>query len=206
MNATLSTTAWVLHDLGLATSVGGAVFGKAGLRRAVGSESQQDGRGEIIQEAWKQFTPINLLSHLSVGATWLIGRSMLSGREVKRSARNLVVAKDALTAVYLLSGLASTATGYGASQLRKGDQSSSGSSMSGMSGSSSAGSGASSVIEKMGIGQGNEAEVSQKLQRVSATLGTVNLVAGAAVLGITAVLAMQAGRSPRWSFVSRFLP
>jgi hypothetical protein len=191
MNATLSTTAWVLHDLGLATSVGGTVFGKAGLRRAAGDTSMQNGHGEIISEAWKRFTPINLLSHLSVGVTWLIGRSMLSGREVKRSARNLVLAKDALTGVYLLSGLASTATGYGANQLRKGNESSGA---------------ASSVIQEMGVGEGNKAELSQQLQRASTMLGTVNLVAGAALLGITAVLAMQAGRSPRWSFVSRFLP
>ncbi|HMI87651.1 MAG TPA: hypothetical protein VK550_26375 [Polyangiaceae bacterium] len=189
MNATLSTTAWVLHDLGLATSVGGAVFGKAGLRRAAGSDMEQDGRGEIISEAWKNFTPINLLSHLSVGVTWLIGRSMLSGREVKRSARNLVLAKDALTGVYLVSGLASTAAGYGANQLRKAQDSSS-----------------SSVIEDMGVGEGDKAELSQRLQRASSILGTANLLAGAALLGITAVLAMQAGRSPRWSFVSRFLP
>jgi hypothetical protein len=188
MNATLSTTAWVLHDLGLATSVGGAVFGKAGLRPAAGASDMQNGRGEMITEAWKRFTPINLLSHLSVGATWLIGRSMLSGNEVRRSARNLVLAKDALTGVYLFSGLASTAAGYGASQLRK----------------SSSGSG--SIIEDVGVGEGNKDELSQKLQRTSSVLGTVNLVAGAALLGITAVLAMQAGRSPRWSLVSRFLP
>jgi hypothetical protein len=188
MNATLSTTAWVLHDLGLATSVGGTLFGKAGLRRATGSQ-MQDGRGEIISEAWKQFTPINLLSHLSVGVTWLIGRSMLSGREVKRSARNLVLAKDALTGVYLVSGLASTAAGYGASQLRQGNEST-----------------GSSVIQDMGGDEANKAELSHRLQRASAVLGTANLVAGAALLGITAVLAMQAGRSPRWSFVSRFLP
>lgn len=191
MNATLSTTAWVLHDLGLATSVGGAVFGKAGLRRAANLAPMQNGRAEIIDEAWKRFTPINLISHLSVGATWLIGRSMLSGREVKRSARKLVLAKDALTGVYLVSGLGSTLAGYGASQLRKRNES------------SGAGS---SVIQDMSMDEGNHGEISQRLQRASTVLGTANLVAGAALLGITAVLAMQAGRSPRWSLVSRLLP
>jgi len=190
MNATLSTTAWVLHDLGLATSVGGAVFGKAGLRPAANSaRMQQNGRGEIIGEAWKRFTPINLLSHLSVGVTWLIGRSMLSGREVKRSARKLVLTKDAITGVYLASGLASTITGYAANQLHKGDETS-----------------GSSVIEETGLDEGDKTELTRRLERASAMLGTVNLVAGAALLGITAVLAMQAGRSPRWSVVSRFLP
>jgi hypothetical protein len=189
MNATLSTTAWVLHDLGLATSVGGTLFGKAGLRRARHTNGSLDGGGEIINEAWKQFTPINLLSHLSVGVTWLIGRSFLSGREVHKSARNLVLAKDALTGVYLVSGLASTAAGYGASQLRKEDESS-----------------ISSAMESVGVDTENKPELSRNLQRASTVLGTVNLVAGAALLGITAILAMQAGRSARWSFVSRFLP
>ena len=189
MNATLSTTAWVLHDLGLATSVGGTLFGKAGLRPARDSMPTQNGHSEIISEAWKRFTPINLLSHLSVGVTWLIGRSVLSGREVKRSARKLVLAKDALTGVYLVSGLASTAAGYGASQLRQGNESS-----------------RSSIIEKVGIGKEDPSELSRKLQRASTALGTANLLAGAALLGITAVLAMQAGKSARWSLVSRFLP
>jgi hypothetical protein len=189
MNATLSTTAWVLHDLGLATSVGGAVFGKAGLLRAADSQPSLDGNREIIREAWKKFTPINLLSHLSVGVTWLIGRSVLSGREVTGSTRNLVLVKDALTGVYMLSGLGAAAAGYGVSELRKGSDSS-----------------VSSVIEDVGVNQENGPELSQKLQRASTVLGTVNLVAGAALLGITAVLAMQAGRSAKWSFVSHFLP
>ena len=188
MNATLSTTAWVLHDLGLATSVGGAVFGKAGLRRGLDETRSENGRGEIVQQAWKKFTPINLLSHLAVGATWLVGRSVLSGREIGRSTHRLVIAKDALTGIYLASGLASVAAGYGVSEVRKegGDAS------------------VASIAE--GVGDGNKAELSQKLQRASTVLGTINLVAGAALLGLTAALAMQAGRSTKWSLVSRLLP
>ena len=189
MNATLSTTAWVLHDLGLATSVGGAVFGKAGLRRATRSLGSSNGRGEIIGEAWKNFTPINLLSHLSVGVTWLIGRSFLSGREVRKSARKLVIVKDALTGVYLVSGLASTVAGYCASKLREEKETS-----------------VSSVIEDTGLDEESKPELSRKLERGSTLLGTTNLIAGATLLGITAVLAMQAGRSAKWSFVSHFLP
>jgi hypothetical protein len=189
MNATLSTTAWVLHDLGLATSVGGAVFGKAGLHRGLDETLNENGRGEIVQQAWKNFTPINLLSHLAVGATWLVGRSALSGREISRSTHRLVIAKDALTGIYLATGLASTAAGYAVSELRKGGDSS-----------------VTSIAEGVGVNDGNTAELSRKLQRVSAVLGTTNLLAGAALLGLTAVLAMQAGRSTKWSLVSRFLP
>jgi hypothetical protein len=188
MNATLSTTAWVLHDLGLATSVGGAVFGKAGLRRGLNG-AEQDGRGEIVERAWKQFTPINLLSHLSVGVTWLIGRSFLSGRQIGKSTHRLVIAKDALTGVYLASGLAAVAAGYGVSELRKGKDSS-----------------VTSLVEKVGTGDGNAADLSRKLQRASAVLGTTNLIAGASLLGLTAVLAMHAGKSTKWSLVSRLLP
>ena len=188
MNATLSTTAWVLHDLGLATSVGGTVFGKAGLRRGLNGTGQ-DGRGEIMQRAWQQFTPINLLSHLSVGVTWLIGRSVLSGREIGKSTHRLVLAKDALTGVYLASGLAAAAAGYGVSELRKGKESP-----------------IASLVEKAGTEDGNTADLSRKLQRASTVLGTTNLVAGAALLGLTAVLAMQAGRSTKWSLISRLLP
>jgi hypothetical protein len=188
MNATLSTTAWVLHDLGLATSVGGAVFGKAGLRRGLNGTAQ-DGRGEIMEQVWKQFTPINLLSHLSVGVTWLIGRSVLSGREIGKATHRLVIAKDALTGVYLASGLGAVAAGYGVSELRKGKDSS-----------------LFSVAEDMGTSDGNTAELSRKLQRASAVLGTTNLVAGAALLGLTAILAMHAGKSTKWSLISRLLP
>jgi len=195
MNATLSTTAWVLHDLGLATSVGGAVFGKAGLRRATHSLGSSNGRGEIIDEAWKNFAPINLLSHLSVGVTWLIGRSFLSGSEVRKSARKLVIVKDALTGVYLVSGLASTGAGYCASKMGKENESSVSSVIEDT-----------GIIEDAGIEEKKKTGLSHQLQRASTLLGTTNLIAGAALLGITAVLAMQAGRSAKWSFVSHFLP
>jgi hypothetical protein len=187
MNATLSTTAWVLHDLGLATSVGGAVFGKTGLRNGM-SKTEQNGQGEIVRQAWQQFTPINLLSHFAVGVTWLIGRSVLSGREIGKSTHRLVMAKDVLTGVYLASGLAAAASGYGISELMSGKDSS-----------------VASMAEDVGISR-NTPDISRKFQRASAIFGTTNFVAGAALLGITAVLAMHAGKSTKWSLLSRVLP
>ena len=58
----------------------------------------------------------------------------------------------------------------------------------------------------MGVSDGNTEDLPRKLQRASAVLGTTNLVAGAALLGLTAVLAMQAGKSTKWSLVFRLLP
>jgi hypothetical protein len=45
-----------------------------------------------------------------------------------------------------------------------------------------------------------------RLQRAVSVLGTVNIVLQAGVLAVTAMLATQAGKSSRWSFVSRLLP
>jgi hypothetical protein len=187
MNGTLSTTAWVLHDLGLATSVGGTVFGKAGLHRGM-DKASSNGKAEMVEQAWEKFTPINLLSHVAVGVTWFLGRSVLSGREIGKSTRRLVLAKDALTGVYLVSGLASAAAGYGATELRNEKDSS-----------------VASFAKDIGV-RGSARDLSRKLQRASTILGTTNLVAGSALLGLTAVLAMQAGRSTKWSLISHFLP
>ena len=45
-----------------------------------------------------------------------------------------------------------------------------------------------------------------KTRRFVANAGTVNLIATAGVIAITALLNMRAGRSIKWSFLSRILP
>ncbi|MBV9945606.1 MAG: hypothetical protein JOZ69_02035, partial [Myxococcales bacterium] len=94
--ATLSTTAWVLHDLGLATGFGGSLFGKMALHPAAGAASSKEERGRIVNAAWRTYAPVNLLGHVAFALTWAIGRKMLSGRSLGRTARALVLAKDAL--------------------------------------------------------------------------------------------------------------
>jgi len=44
------------------------------------------------------------------------------------------------------------------------------------------------------------------LQRVANGFGRAHVFMNAAVLAVTAVLAMKSGKSARWSFVSRLLP
>ena len=55
---TLSTTAWVLHHLGLMTDA-----------------------------AQKRFNPMNGFALATMAGTWLVGRTMLFGREVSRDPR-----------------------------------------------------------------------------------------------------------------------
>jgi hypothetical protein len=185
MNSALSTTAWVVHDLGLATSVGGAIFGKAGLHPAVRNIRSKDERGLVTSEAWKDFTPINLLSHVAVVLTWMTGRTALNGRFIDRDTRTLVRVKDALIGTYFIAGLTSAGAGYALSRSRDGQA---------------------PAVEAGGEPAEETPERARNLQRVSDVSGYVNLVAGAAVIGITAVLAMKAGRSTKWSFLSRMLP
>lgn len=185
MNQTLSTSAWVLHDLGLATSVGGAIFGKAGLHPAVRKIDSQEQRGIVTSKAWKSFSPINLLAHVAVVLTWVTGRSAITGRIIDRPTRTLVHTKDGLVAAYLLTGLVSTAAGYALSR---------------------SDSGSPPAIEAGGEPAARTPRRSRILQRISDVTGYANLIAGTALIGVTAVLATKAGRSVRWSLLSRLLP
>jgi hypothetical protein len=43
------------------------------------------------------------------------------------------------------------------------------------------------------------------LDRMTDVFGIANLICGAGVIAVTAILAMQSGKSTKWSAVSRFL-
>ena len=110
--AKLSSAAWIAHDVGLATALGGTLFGREALHPALreGIDDQLD-RDRVADTAWRRFSWINLAAHGAMAATWFAGRTMLSGREVTRSARPLTVAKDALIVASLATGLASVVLG-----------------------------------------------------------------------------------------------
>lgn len=174
MFPTASTTAWALHDLGLATSFGGSIFGKLALHPALKNVSDAHERGEVIHAAWKRFSLVNLLSHGVFAATWLAGRSMLTGREVDRTTRNLVRVKDGLIVASLVSGLTSMIAGE-------------------------RGSDSQDAVPSVATG-------SKPAREVSSVAGTVNLILIGGILGVTAILAMKAGTSSKWSFLSRLIP
>lgn len=181
-----SQVAWVLHDLGLAIAVGGTLFGKLALHPAARRMQNAQERDELIGEAWSRFQALSLASHAAVAGTWLIGRTMLSGREAVRWSRPLVIAKDVLVGAGLASVVATAILGRvlggriaehaGPAQESGGWQSA--------------------------PGDGR----SRWLERVVGAVGSANLAADAGVMGLTSLLAVQAGRSGRFALRSYFLP
>ena len=101
--AKLSTAAWILHDLSLATAIGGVLFGQAALTPAVKKLGNPRDRDAVNDAAWTRFSWFNLAAHGVMAATWFAGRAMLGGREVSRTARHLTIVKDALVVTSLAS-------------------------------------------------------------------------------------------------------
>src|SRR5262245_62540171 len=90
----LSTAAWTAHEIGLATAVGGTMFGRAALQPALQEIEDLDNRDRISSEAWRRFSWLNLAAHGVVAATWFAGRSMPGGLGVSGSTRALTRLKD----------------------------------------------------------------------------------------------------------------
>lgn len=175
--AKLSSAAWIAHDVGLATALGGTLFGREALHPALreGIDDQQD-RDRVADAAWRRFSWVNLAAHGAMAATWFAGRSMLTGREVNRRARPLTVAKDALITASLATGIASVIMGR---LLGK------------------------RVRTQTTLAEREKVET---LRRAVGATGLVNLAANLGILGITTALSMQAAKSSKFSLVSRFLP
>jgi hypothetical protein len=182
---TLSTAAWVAHNLGLAACFGGLLFGKVALNPSLSAIESEAERGKVLNTTWNRYNAINVASFAIAAATWFPGRLGLSGKERDQQTRNLVLAKDILFGVRALSGLASVIQGkaltdqapYGAVPIESGTTP------------------ASETPEK-----------AASLLRSVNQLGNLNILVTGAILGITTVLSMKATESARFSAVSRFLP
>ena len=175
--AKLSSAAWIAHDVGLATAIGGTLFGREALhpalREGIGDQQERD---RIADAAWRKFSWVNLAAHSAMAATWFVGRAMLSGREVNRMSRPLTVAKDALIGASLLTGVASVVLGRMLGNRAR----------------------TQTTLE--------ERERVETLRRAVGATGLVNLAANIGILGITTALSMQAAKSQKFGIVSRFLP
>lgn len=182
----LSTAAWAAHEVGLATAIGGTLYGRAALEPALDEITSPDERDRVSADAWKRFSWINLAAHGVIAATWFAGRAMLSGREVTSTARSLTKVKDGLIIASLLTGVSSNVFGR---MLGKRVEE---------------GLGPEEVKDRANIG--TEAKKSFALQRVVGSLGLANLVTNIAILGVTTVLAMEGNKSARFGFFSRLLP
>jgi hypothetical protein len=187
--ATLSTTAWVLHDLGLAAGFGGNLFGQLALNPAVSAVQSKRERGRVAHVAWARYKNVNALSLAAFAGTWIIGRAFLhvSGREVGRASRNLTVLKDGLVAGALASGVGAMVAGTMLERARM-------------------------QAGEPPIETGTEASWGTppkvaRLLRATSVLGVANVVFDAAVLATTTILAMKAGKSSKWTlFAKKLLP
>jgi hypothetical protein len=182
---TLSTAAWVAHNLGLAACFGGLLFGKVALNPSLSAIESEAERGKILNTTWNRYNAINVASFATAAATWFPGRLGLSGKEIDQQTRNLVLAKDILFGVGALSGLASVIQGRALA-----DQAPYG-----------------AVPIESGTTPGSETpEQAASLLRSVNQLGNLNILVTGAILGIMTVLSMKATKSARFSAVSRLFP
>jgi len=187
---TLSSAGWVAHEVGLATSIGGTLFGRTALMPALGAITSSQERDQVAAEAWQRFSWINIASHLAVAVPWFLGGSLLSGHVVTREARPLTLAKDILIGASLITGISSVLLGRMLG--KRADQ----------------GFGPAEMRDRISPEGEAEGEVAKtlRLRRTVGTLGLLNLAANIGIAGVTALLAMQGTRSARFGFMRRALP
>jgi hypothetical protein len=183
----LSTAAWVAHDLGLAATIGGSLFGKTAFDPAVNQLRNAKWREKVNEDAWGRYGPITLAAHAAVAVPWIVGRVMLSGKEVSKTARSLTLAKDILVGVAVATAVASAILGRLMSKrhVRARDA---------------------SVVGEANVVPDHETQEKVLLDRILDVVSGVNLAANAGVMGVTSALAMEGSESARFAFESRTLP
>jgi hypothetical protein len=181
-----STAAWAAHEVGLATAIGGTIFGTTALEPALGQITSPEERDRVEAASWMRFAPINLAAHAVMAATWFVGRKLLNGREVSADARALTRVKDGLIIGSLITGVASNL--FGRMLAKQID----------------AGFGPEESKDRTGAQQ--EVKKSRMLQRFSSGFGMLNLAANISILAVTTMLAMKASKSAKFPLWSRRLP
>ncbi len=184
--AKLSTAAWAAHELGLAASFGGLLFGKLALNPNLEVLENKSERGKLLNKTWNRYNVVNAVSVGTAIATWLIGRSAIAGNlALDKEANNLVRTKDALLATGTATGLASIISGL---QLTR-----------------QAPDGAVPIDSRVSPAPEMSDEASRLLRRVN-VLGNVNIAVLGGVIAVSTILSMKANQSVRWSLLSRLLP
>ena len=91
----LTTTAWVAHELGLAASFGGVLFGKLALNPNLDVLENKSDRGKLLNKSWNRYNVVDLVTTGTAIATWLAGRSSISGSSaLDEEANNLLRTKN----------------------------------------------------------------------------------------------------------------
>ncbi len=182
----LTTAAWVVHELGLATSFGGVIFGKLALNPTLDVIDSKPDRGKVLNSAWNRFNAVSTISTGTAIATWLTGRAAISGGlALDKEANNLVRTKDALLATAAVTGLISMLSGISLSR--------------------QAPDGATPLDDGLTPALEMSEEAARLLRRVN-LLGNINIAALGGAIAVSTILSQKAGKSVGWAAASRLLP
>jgi hypothetical protein len=181
----LTTAAWVAHELGLAASFGGVLFGKLALNPNLDVVESKLDRGKLLNKAWNRYNAVSIASTGTAIATWLAGRGAIKGSAIDEVARNLVFAKDALLATATVTGLASVLSGL--RLVRQAPE------------------GATPIASGVTPAPETSKESAGLLRAVN-LLGNANLAVLGGTIAVSTILSMKANESLKWSLASRLLP
>jgi hypothetical protein len=132
-NDTVSAIGRAWHDVALGTIVGSNLFAQVGWHPALRQVSDERERGKVTNEAWRRYGVVNGIALIGIVSGWLGARAYeASPDKLTERERRIATAKDALTGVIAVSGLASAALGMrfyemaddGAVPMRDGDETS----------------------------------------------------------------------------------
>jgi len=180
--AKLTSAALAAHELGLAATFGGILFGETGLGKSVRVLPDERDRSRVIEQAWRTFSLPNTVGLLTAVSTWFIGRSAFSGRFMGRKMRRLILAKDIALGVTLASGVAAQVVGRKLSEEQP------------------------FPIDTQGRPTERTPERAAKLTRLAWALGTLELIGAGAALALTSALNFRGQRNPTWNAIARVLP
>ena len=132
-NDTVSALGRAWHDLALGTIVGSNLFAQVGWHPALREVSDERERGKVTNEAWRRYGVVNGIALIGIVSGWAGARAFEAKPDkLTERERQIATAKDALTGVIAVTGLASAALGMrfygmaddGAVPMRDGDQTS----------------------------------------------------------------------------------
>ncbi|WPB77702.1 hypothetical protein KYC5002_00870 [Archangium violaceum] len=185
MTPTLTTSAYVLHNLGLAAGFGGSLFGRIALNPSARLVNDKQDRARIVNAAWNGYNIINAVGLGATALTWLIGRSKVSGRSISASARKLVLVKDFLMGATLVSGVINLIGGGFLAKRALED---------GIS------------MESGGKAADDAPEDVKNATKLVNWLGVFSLATMAGLIGVSTWLDNTAQASIKWKFIARALP
>jgi hypothetical protein len=112
VNDSLAEAARAAHDWGLASWLGGSMYGQFALNPSVSRISDHRERGRVVNAAWNGYNVINAVSLGAVAFGWFASRlTETHPRRLSDRERTLAKAKDVLTLTALGTGLASAVEG-----------------------------------------------------------------------------------------------